>query len=148
MDDYGDDARDFGDTTREVGLERSRVLLGYDGMEQDDKGYMNYVFLHSGYTMDTNEFKVPKPPDEWFDPSPNTAKGEPTFEKVARLDGWSNFPYHPVFADGAQGGQYLFHCLPAVFQPVLPNEYDAAISTHGGCIFSTNGGRRRKTMML
>ena len=38
MYDVGDNARYFDDTMREVKLERSRVLLGADGIEQDDEG--------------------------------------------------------------------------------------------------------------
>ena len=34
LDDYGDDARYFNNTMREVKLERSRVLLGDGGIEQ------------------------------------------------------------------------------------------------------------------
>ena len=57
---------------REVKLERSRVLLGDYGMEQADEGGMNYVLIHVGDTMYTDEVKFPKAPDEWVEPPPNT----------------------------------------------------------------------------
>ena len=66
-------------------------MLGDDGIEQAYEGEMNYVFLNLGYTMDPNEVKVPKLPDDWIEPSPNTAKGGPTFDKVDNLGGWSRF---------------------------------------------------------
>ena len=75
LDDYGDDARDFYDTMREVELGRLCVLLGYDGIDQDDEGGMNSMLLHVGETMDPDEVKVPKPPNYWVEPAPNTAKG-------------------------------------------------------------------------
>ena len=40
-DDDGDDGRYFDDTMREVELERSCVLFGYDRIEKDDEGEMN-----------------------------------------------------------------------------------------------------------
>ena len=58
-DDDGDDARDFDDTMREVKLERSRVLLGDDGIEEDDDGGVNSMLLHVGDTMDPDEVKIP-----------------------------------------------------------------------------------------
>ena len=54
---------------------------------------VNYVLIFVGYTMDPDEFKVPKPPDDWFGSSSNTAKGVPTFEKVDNPGRWSNFSY-------------------------------------------------------
>ena len=43
---------------------------------------MNYVLLHAGDTIDPDEVKVPKSPDDWVQPTPNTEKVEPTFDKV------------------------------------------------------------------
>ena len=48
LDDDGDDARDFDNTTREVELERSHVLLGDDGIEQADEGGMKYMLFNIG----------------------------------------------------------------------------------------------------
>ena len=90
-DDDGDDARDFDGTMREVELERSRVLLGGDGIDQAGEGEMNSVLLHAGDTMDPDEIKFPKPPDDWVDPAPNTAKGGATFDKVYNPCGCSSF---------------------------------------------------------
>ena len=75
LDDDGDDAREFGDTMREVELERSRFSLGDYGIEQSGEWGANSVFLHVGGTMDPYEVKVPKPPYGWVNPAPNTAKG-------------------------------------------------------------------------
>ena len=50
-------------------------MLGDDGIEKAYEGGMNYVLLHGGENMEPNEFKAPKAPDDWFGPSPNTAKG-------------------------------------------------------------------------
>ena len=52
---------------------------------------MNSVLPHFGDTMDPDEVKVPKPPDDWVNPSPNTANGGATFEKVDNLGVWSSF---------------------------------------------------------
>ena len=93
---------------------------------------MNSVLLHSGVTMDPDELKVPKAPDEWVYPAPNTLKGGSTFEKVDNPGRWSSFSYRPALASESQGGQYKARCLPAGCQAVPPNEYDAAIHTHGG----------------
>ena len=41
--------------------------------------------------MDQDEFKVPKAPEEWVETNPKTAKGDPTFDKVDNLGGWSSF---------------------------------------------------------
>ena len=60
LDDVSDNARYFGDTMREIILERPRVLLGADGIEKDDEGGVNFMLLHAGYTMDPDEVKVPK----------------------------------------------------------------------------------------
>ena len=89
LDDDGDDAREFDDTTREVKFEKSRVLLGYDGIEQADEGEMKSVLIHVGYTMNPDEVKVPKPPDDWVGPASNTAKGGATFNKVDNPGRWS-----------------------------------------------------------
>ena len=89
--------------------------------------------------MDPDEFKVPKPPYYGVDPAPSTAKGEPTFDRVDNPGGCSRFSYRHVFLYVAQGGQYKFHCIPYGFHPVPPNEYDAAIHTHGGCNFFYKG---------
>ena len=97
LDDDGDDARYFGDTKREVILERLCVLLGDDGTEKADEGEMKYVLLHIGDTMDPYDVKFLKEPHDWVDPAPNTAKEEPTFDKVDRPGGWSSFSFFPVF---------------------------------------------------
>ena len=91
---------------------------------------MNSVLLHAGDTMEPDEFKVPKPLDDWFDPAPNTAKGGATFDKVDNPGVWGSFSYRPVFASGSQGVQYKFHFLLDGCQPVSPNEYYVAINTH------------------
>ena len=62
------------------------------------------MLLHDGDTMNPDEVKVPKAPDDWVEPAPNTAKGEPTFDKVDNPGGWSSFSCRPLFAYGAQGG--------------------------------------------
>ena len=51
LDDDGDNVRDFKDTIREVEFGRSCVLLGSNGIEQDDEGGMNSVLLHVEDTM-------------------------------------------------------------------------------------------------
>ena len=43
---------------------------------------MNSVLLHVWDTMYPDEVKVPKTPDEYFEPDSNTSKGEPIFDKV------------------------------------------------------------------
>ena len=68
-------AREFDNAIREVELERSLFLLGDKGIDQADKGGMNYLLLHVWYTMEPDKFKVHKVPDEWVDPDPNTARG-------------------------------------------------------------------------
>ena len=98
---------------------------------------MKYVLLHVGDTMDPDEVKVPKPPDDWVGHDTNTAKGEPTLYKVENSGGWIRFSYRPVFASGSQGGQYKFHFIPDSCQPVPPNEDGSEIFTHGGWIFLT-----------
>ena len=107
-------------------------MLGDEGIEQADEGDMNSMFLHVGDTMHPDEVKVPKAPDDWVEPPTNTGKGELNFDKVYNPGIWSSFSYRPAFASGSQGGQYNFHCLPDVCQPVPPNEDDDAILTHGG----------------
>ena len=77
LDDVSDNARYFGDTMREIILERPRVLLGADGIEKANEGGMNFVLLNFGKNMDPYEVKVPKAPYDWVDPAPNTSKGEP-----------------------------------------------------------------------
>ena len=93
---------------------------------------MKSVLLHVGDTMEPDEVKVPKPLDYWVEPSPNTTKGVPTFNKVHNPGIWSSFSYRPIFASRAQGFLYKFHCLPYGCHPFPPNEDDAEICTHGG----------------
>ena len=83
----GDYSRDFGNAMRELDLERLYVLLGNEGIYKADKGEMNFVLLCVGQTMDPDEVKFHKAQDDWVDPSPNTAKGQPTIEKVDNPDG-------------------------------------------------------------
>ena len=73
--DDGDNARDFYNTIKEVELERSRFLLGYDRIEQSDEGGMNSVLLHVGDNMKPYEVKVPKAPEDLVGPEPNTSMG-------------------------------------------------------------------------
>ena len=75
LDDVGDNARYFDDTMREVKLERSRVLLVAEGIDQADKGGMNSMLLLLGDTMDPDEVKVPKSPYDWVDPDLNISRG-------------------------------------------------------------------------
>ena len=145
--DGGDGARYFYDTIREFKLERSRVLLGADGIEKADEGGMNYMLLHSGYTMDPDEVNVPKVPYDWVEPSPNTSKREPNFDKVDNPGRWIILSYYPVFASGAKGSQYKANCIPAGCHPVPPKEGGATIRTYGGWNVSTRGGRRGETRM-
>ena len=56
------------------------------------------MFLHVGDTMDPDEVKFPKAPDNRVYPDPNTEKGEPTFIKLYGPGGWSSFSYHPVLS--------------------------------------------------
>ena len=63
---------------------------------------------------------------------PNTAKRESKFDKLDNPGIWSSFSYRPVFVSVSQGVQYKDNFLPAVCQPVPPNEDDATIFTHGG----------------
>ena len=93
---------------------------------------MNSMLLHFGDTMDPDEVKAPKEPDDWVKPPPKTEKGEPTFDKVDNPGGWISFSYLPVFTSGAQGGQYKAHFLPYGCQPVLPNGDKSTIRTYGG----------------
>ena len=132
---------------REFKLERSRVLLGADRIEQADKGGMNSMLRHVGYNMDPEEVKSPKSPYDLVDLSPNTSKREPNFYKVDNRGRWSSLYYYPVFASGAKGSQYKANCLPAGCHPVPPNKDGAAIRTHGVWNFSNKGGRRGKTRM-
>ena len=89
------------------------------------------MLLCVGDTVEPDEVKVLKYPDEWVDPDNNTSKEEPPFNKVDSPYRQSSFSFSPVFVSVAQGGQYKFHCLPAGCQPVPPNEDNAVISTHG-----------------
>ena len=107
-------------------------MLGDDGIEKNDKGEIKSVMLHVGDTMERYEFKLPKSPDNWVDPAPNTAKGGPTFDKLDNPGACIRFSYRPIFTSGAQGGQYKAHCTPSGYQPVQPNEVDNTILTHGG----------------
>ena len=91
LNDYGDDERYLDNKMREVELQISRVLLGYDGIYQDDEGCMNSMLLNVGETMEPDEVKFPKPPNYWVDPSPNTAKGDPILNKVNNTGRWSIF---------------------------------------------------------
>ena len=70
-DDDGYYAIDFGNTMREVELERSLVLLLYDRIYKADEGGVNSVFICVGYTMDPDEVNFPIPPYEWVNPAPN-----------------------------------------------------------------------------
>ena len=117
---------------REVKFERSRALLGDDGIEKYDEGGMNSGFLHVGENMDPDEVKVPKPPNDCIDPDTNTAKGDPEFNKLYIPCGQSSCSYRNVFKSVSHVGQYKFHCIPARFQPVHPNEDDNTIRTHEG----------------
>ena len=96
---------------------------------------MNSMLLNVGYTMYPDEVTVPKPPNDWVDPSPNITKGGPIINKVDNPGIWSSFYYRPVFASGTQVGQYKFHFILAGFQLVKPHEEDALIFTHGGWNF-------------
>ena len=62
---------------------------------------MNYLLLHFGDTMYPDEFKVPKAPDDWVDPPPNTENVEPTFDKVDNPGGYNSFSYFPLFESDA-----------------------------------------------
>ena len=93
---------------------------------------MKYVLLRVGDTMELDEVNVPKSSDDWFEPTTNTANGEPIFDKVDNPDGWSGFSYRLVFVPGEQGGQYMAHCLPYSCHSVPRKKYDAVIITHGG----------------
>ena len=66
-------------------------LLGYEGIEKSDKGGMNSVFIHVRSIMEPDEIKFHKAPDDWVDPSPNTAKGDPILNKVNNTGRWSIF---------------------------------------------------------
>ena len=52
---------------------------------------MNSVLLHAGETIYPDEFKVPKVPYNWVEPSTNTEKRWPTFDKMENQGGWSIF---------------------------------------------------------
>ena len=129
---HGENVRDFDDTMREFVLERSRILLGDNGIYEVDEGQMNYMLLHVGGTMDPDKVNSPKSPYDWVYPDPNTAKGESTFYKLDNPGGQSSFSYGPVFAYRAQVGQHTACCLPDGCHPYPPNEYNTAIITHGG----------------
>ena len=75
MYDFGDNARYFDDTMREINLDRSCVLLGADGIDHADDGGMNSMLLHVRDTMDPDEVKIPKASYDWVDPALNTSKG-------------------------------------------------------------------------
>ena len=66
-------------------------MLGDCGIEKYDEGEINYVLLHVGDAMDTDEFKVHKAPYDLVEPPPNTEKGGPIFEKVYNPGRWSSF---------------------------------------------------------
>ena len=114
----GDDSQYFDESMREVELNRSLVFLGYDGIDRSDEGDMNSVLIYVGDTMDPGEFKLPKAPDDWFDPSTNTAKGYPNLDQFYNTEGQSSFLYRAVFESVAQGGQYKGHFPPNVCHPL------------------------------
>ena len=96
-DDDGEYSRDFDDTMRVVKLERSRVLLGYDGIDQAGEEEMKYVLLCVADNLEPDEVKVPKAPYEWVEPDLNKEKGEPTFDKVDNRGRWSSISHRPIF---------------------------------------------------
>ena len=96
-DGVGDDARDFDDKMREIELERPHVLLRDEGIYKADEGGLNFLLLNAGDTMDPDEVKVTKAPDDWVDVAPNTAKREPNFDKVDSPDKWSILSYRHEF---------------------------------------------------
>ena len=122
-------------------------MLGSDGIDKSVEGEMNYMLIHVWDTIDPDEVKAPKTTYEWVNPDNDTAKGEPTFDKVDTPGRWSNFYYHPVFSSGAQEFQQTYHCIPAVCQPVTTNQENVSILKHVGWNFSTKGGRRGNTRM-
>ena len=89
--DDGENAREFDDTMRGVELKRSRVLLGYYGIDQADGGDMESMLLHVGETMNHYEVNTHKAPYYWVDLDTNTSKGDPTFDKVDNPCGQSSF---------------------------------------------------------
>ena len=82
LDDDGDSTIDVDDIIKEVELERSHVLLGYDGIEQVEGGEMNSVLNNIGRTVYLDEVKVTEAQDDWFKPTPKTAMGGTNFDKV------------------------------------------------------------------
>ena len=81
-DDDDDNARDFDETMREVKLEKLRVLLVDDRIEKAGEGGMNFMWLHVGESMDQDEVKTLKAPENWVGPPPNKSKGGSTFYKL------------------------------------------------------------------
>ena len=96
---------------------------------------MNYVLIISGDTIEPNEVKVPKSPDYWVDPPPNTSKGGANIDQVDNPGGWSSFYYPPLFLSRAQGGSYKAHFLPTGCHPLPPNEDNTTLPTHKGWNF-------------
>ena len=66
------------------------MLVDYSIDKADEKG-MKYVLIRVGDTIDPDEVKVSKSPDDWVDPTPNTSKGLPNFYKVYKPVGWIVF---------------------------------------------------------
>ena len=90
---------------REVELERSCVLLGDDGIQQDCQGEMNSVLLHAGETMDPYGVNYPNAPDDWVEPAPKKANGGPTFDKLHNPGRCSSFSQCPAFESVEKGFQ-------------------------------------------
>ena len=66
------------------------LLVDYS-IDKADEKEMKYVLIRVGDTIDPNEVKVPKSPDDLVDPTPNTSKGLPNFYKVYNPVVWIIF---------------------------------------------------------
>ena len=122
-------------------------FLGYYGIEQADEGGGELCVASCWEHYGPRLGQGPQSTRWMVWPCSQLIKGGGNFYKLDNPGGWSRLSYRPVFAYGAQGGQYKAHCFPAGCQSVMPNEYDTAIFSYGGWIFSTKGGRRGETRM-
>ena len=83
--------------------------------------------------METDEVKVPKSPDDWVEPSPNTAKGGNTFKKLDSPGTRSSFSYCPIFAPVAKVIIKKFHFTHlAAIQFLQTNTALQFVHTEGG----------------
>jgi hypothetical protein len=60
-------------------------------------------------------WSAPRSPDDW-NPTVNINRGEPQFEDVDNLGGWSTYTFRPMFEP--RGGKYICDAMPTGADPV------------------------------